>query len=84
MTKTPSGQSCNAFMQDGRMHDTLKKEGLRARLILQVHDELLIEAPEDQAPRAAALLKDVMEHVTELKVPLLTEVKVGRSWYETK
>ena len=67
-----------------RVSERLKRELPQCRLILQVHDELLIEAPEDQAPRAAALLKDVMEHVTELKVPLLTEVKVGRSWYETK
>ena len=49
-----------------------------------MHDELLIEAPEDQAEAAAVLLKETMEHVTAMSVPLLTEVKTGKSWYETK
>ena len=67
-----------------RVHDALYQGGFRARLILQVHDELLIEAPQDEAGRVAQLLRDCMEHVAELSVPLVAEVKTGSSWYETK
>ena len=67
-----------------RVSRRLKEELPEARLILQVHDELLIEAPAAQADQAAEILRDTMEHVAELSVPLLTEVKTGKSWYETK
>ena len=67
-----------------QVSERLRRELPECRLILQVHDELLIEAPEDQAERAAALLKETMEQVTELQVPLLAEVKTGKSWFETK
>jgi len=49
-------------------------------MILQVHDELLFEAPEDEIPRLTKLVKDVMEGVHELRVPLLVETKVGPNW----
>ena len=49
-----------------------------------MHDELILEAPEDEAERAAALLREEMEHAAELRVPLVAEAKIGRSWYETK
>lgn len=55
-----------------------------ARLILQVHDELLIEAPEMQAPQVSTFLQDAMEQVAHLSVPLKSEVKYGKSWYDTK
>ena len=67
-----------------RVHDALKKEGLKARLILQVHDELIIEAPKEEAERVSILLKECMEQVQRLSVPLIAEVKTGESWYETK
>lgn len=67
-----------------RVHDALQAGGFKARLILQVHDELLIEAPQAEAEGVAQLLRDCMEHVAELSVPLLAEVKTGSSWYETK
>ena len=67
-----------------RVHEALKKEGLKAKLILQVHDELIIEAPQAEAERVAALLRDCMENVYTLSVPLVAEVKTGNSWYETK
>ena len=62
----------------------LKKEGLKTKIILQVHDELVLEAPESEANRAAEILKYEMEHAVELKVPLTVEVHVGKSWYEAK
>ena len=67
-----------------RVSERLKAELPDCRLILQVHDELLIEAPEALAEQAAALLRETMEQVAALRVPLLTEVKTGKSWYETK
>ena len=67
-----------------RVHEALKKGGYQSKLILQVHDELIIEAPEAEKDAVAALLKDCMEHVIDLSVPLVAEVKMGNSWYETK
>lgn len=67
-----------------RVHQALKREGLQARLILQVHDELLIETPRAEAERVEEILRECMEQVLELSVPLLAEVKTGESWYETK
>lgn len=62
----------------------LKDKNLKSRLILQVHDELIIEAPEGEAEEAGLLLKECMENVLKLSVPLKVEVKAGKSWYETK
>lgn len=62
----------------------LKKEELNAKLILQVHDELIIEAAEKDAERAAVILKEEMEKAVTLKVALTADVGVGKSWYEAK
>ena len=67
-----------------RVHEALQKGGFKSKLILQVHDELIIEAPEDEAEAVSRLLKDRMENVYALSVPLVAEVKTGHSWYETK
>jgi DNA polymerase I len=67
-----------------KVHDSLAAGGFKARLILQVHDELIIETPPEEVERVRALLKACMEHVVDLVVPLTAEVKVGASWYETK
>lgn len=62
----------------------LKKEKMRSRLILQVHDELIVEAPQDEAMRVAMLLQEEMENAVKLNVPLLAESSVGRTWYDAK
>ncbi len=67
-----------------RVYDRLRAEGMRSRLILQVHDELIVEAPEEEAERAARLLTEEMERVVSLSVPLLAEAKTGRNWLEAK
>ena len=67
-----------------RVADALRREGLEAKLILQVHDELIVDAPKDEAERVSALLKNEMENAVRMQVPLTVEVKNGRSWYETK
>ena len=62
----------------------LKKEKLRSRLILQVHDELIVEAPADEAEEAAAVLTEEMEGAVSLSVPMVAETKTGKTWYEAK
>lgn len=59
-----------------------KEEGLKARLLLQVHDELIAECPEEERDRVTAVLKEEMESVIQLKVPLAVEVGCGKSWAE--
>ena len=67
-----------------RVDEALRRENMQATLILQVHDELLIECPPEEAERAAALLRECMEQVMTLSVPLAAEVHQGANWYETK
>jgi len=62
----------------------LEKEGLKAKIILQVHDELLVESPVDEAEKVKLLLKEEMEQAANLSVPLTVDVSVGDSWYDTK
>ena len=62
----------------------LRREGLVTKLVLQVHDELLLEAPADEAEAVKRILKEEMEQAASLKVPLTADVKTGKSWYETK
>ena len=67
-----------------RVHSRLAREGLEARLIMQVHDELIVECPEEEAPRVEALLQQEMQGVAELSVPLLAEAHSGRNWLAAK
>lgn len=67
-----------------RVAERLKKEGLRSELILQVHDELLIDALESEKERVSALLREEMERAVRLNVPLVAEVHCGKNWYEAK
>ena len=67
-----------------RVDKRLKEEGLSARLILQVHDELIVEAPAFEAMRVAMLLQEEMESAATLSVPLVAEAKVGKTWYDAK
>ena len=64
--------------------NSLKSEGMRTRLILQVHDELVLEGPQEEAEKAAEILKNAMENAVKLKVPLTVEVHAGKSWYDAK
>ena len=67
-----------------RLHRALRSERMAARLLLQVHDELVIEAPAAEVERAAGLVREHMEGVAELKVPLVVEVGVGDNWLDAK
>lgn len=64
------------------LHEKLKKSGSKAKIILQVHDELILEAPESEAEKTAKLLKEIMEKAFIFKVPLDVEVSVGKNWAE--
>ena len=67
-----------------RVDKRLRQEGLQARLILQVHDELIIEAPEAEREQVTILLKEEMEAAADLKVKLLADVNWGYNWYDAK
>lgn len=67
-----------------RVHNRLKKEGLKSRLILQVHDELLVETAVDEEDKVKRILKEEMMGAMELSVPLLVDINRGKSWYEAK
>jgi len=64
--------------------DRRLREGFASRMILQVHDELLFEAPEEEMPRLTRLVKEVMEGVYSLRVPLLVDTKTGPNWRDMK
>jgi len=66
-----------------RVHQALRERGLRARMLLQVHDELLFEAPPDEVAAVEALARDLMEGALPLDVPIVVDVKSGRDWSET-
>lgn len=65
-----------------RMPQRLKEAGLETRMLLQVHDELVFEAPEHEVEKAAAIIKDTMEHVVDFAVPFVAEVGTGHNWTE--
>jgi DNA polymerase-1 len=85
-------QAINAPLQGGaadiikramvQLPAVLRAEGLRSRLLLQVHDELLFEAPEDEATTLATIARVVMERSAVLSVPLVVETGIGRTWAE--
>lgn len=66
------------------VHERLLKEKLDARLILQVHDELIVDSSLNDADRVAEILTDCMTNVAVLKVPLVADAKQGQNWFETK
>lgn len=67
-----------------RVYERLKKENMQSRLILQVHDELIVEAPVEEAEKAAKILKEEMENAVKLKVPLTVDAHIGKTWYDAK
>ena len=67
-----------------RVYARLRREVPEARLILQIHDELLVEAPEGKAEQVQTILTEEMKHAADLKVTLETDCHIGRNWYEAK
>ena len=66
------------------VQDELERRGLRSRLLVQVHDELVLEVPADEREEVETLLKDTMEHIVTLSVPLVVDIHCGRNWEEAK
>jgi len=67
-----------------RVYERLKEEKLDAKLILQIHDELIVEASEADAPRAAEIISYEMSNACKLSVPMPADVNVGKTWYDAK
>jgi len=67
-----------------KVFNRLKEEGLKSKLILQVHDELIVEAYEDEAEKVREILAYEMENAVSLNVPLLAEAAIGKTWYDAK
>jgi DNA polymerase-1 len=65
-----------------RVADELKRRQLRTRLLLQVHDELIFEAPDAEADEVQHLVREMMEQIHPLRVPLKVDLEVGRNWEE--
>jgi DNA polymerase-1 len=65
-----------------RVHRRLLREGMKSCLIMQVHDELILESPKDEVARARAILKEEMESAAVLSLPLTVEVTSGKNWLE--
>ena len=65
-----------------QVQDRLMAEGMRARLLVQVHDELDFSVPEDEVERLSALVREIMENVAKLRVPLVVDVQTGANWAE--
>ncbi|HAA89681.1 MAG: DNA polymerase I [Thermoanaerobacterales bacterium 50_218] len=65
-----------------KVNSAIKEKGLRARMILQVHDELVFEAPSEEIPVLVPLVREGMENAVELSVPLEVDIKVGPNWYD--
>lgn len=67
-----------------KVYNRLKAENFASKLILQVHDELIVEAPENEVESVQAILKEEMENAISLKVPMVIDMAVGKSWYDCK
>jgi DNA polymerase-1 len=67
-----------------KLDAALEEHDLRSRMVLTVHDELVLEVPDAERAQVEPLVRDVMEHVTDLKVPLVVDIGFGKSWAEAK
>lgn len=67
-----------------RVYRRLKEENMQAKLILQVHDELIVEAPEAEIQKAAQIVSEEMEHACRMKVRLKSDANIGKTWYDAK
>jgi DNA polymerase-1 len=67
-----------------RIHDALQRERLQTRMLLQVHDELVFEAPPAEVDQVVELVRSEMEHAAQLSVPLVVDLEIGDNWLETK
>ena len=67
-----------------KLFDRIEKEKLSAKLILQVHDELIVECKKEESEQVKQVLKESMENATKLSIPLKVEISEANNWYEAK
>jgi len=67
-----------------RVYERLKKEVPEAKLVMQVHDELIVETPKDKAEQTARIVKEAMQETVSLKLPLIADAGVGKNWLKAK
>ena len=67
-----------------RVYNRLKKENMKSQLVLQVHDELIVEAPLDEVEKASRILSEEMQNAARLSIPLKADVNSGENWYIAK
>ena len=67
-----------------KVYNRLNKEKLKSKLILQVHDELILNVKENEEEKVRALVKEEMENAVKLKVPMEVDINEGSTWYEAK
>ena len=67
-----------------KVYNRLRDENMKSRLIMQVHDELIIESPESEAEKAMQILKEEMENAVKMKVRLAVDANIGKTWYDAK
>jgi len=67
-----------------RLDERMREAGVRSRMLLQVHDELVFEVPAEELETMRAMVRETMEHAMKLDVPLKVDVSEGNNWYEAK
>jgi DNA polymerase-1 len=67
-----------------KLHRSLKEGGLKSAMLLQVHDELVLEAPDEEVDQVVGTVRGAMEGAAKLKVPLVVDVGVGANWLDAK
>lgn len=67
-----------------RVYERLKAENLNSRLLLQVHDELIVETPDNEAEKVQQIVKEEMENACKMKVELVSDAHIGKTWYDAK
>lgn len=66
------------------IYEALQKENLKSKMVLQVHDELIFDVADEEAPRVAKMIQETMENTYQLNVPLKVELEYGKNWYDVK
>jgi DNA polymerase-1 len=67
-----------------KLYDEFNKNNLKSKILVQVHDELVIDTKKDEIDIVKKLLKEVMENVIKLEVPLIIDIEEGNDWYQAK
>lgn len=82
----PGTRNCGGYYQDcnGSCESSAQKEHLQSKLVLQIHDELIIETKKEEVEIVQKILVEEMMHAADLAVPLLVDANVGDSWYDAK